>query len=132
MRLIDADALVEAMLEARREETDTVLKLIRFIEKQSTIEPKCADGCIYGWESEECNSCRLLFNPKRGRWIIDRKFGADIMSDEQMVICSECKQGIFWGRQNYCPNCGVKMNDPCEDCQEFSCDYCSEGKKGKK
>lgn len=49
--------------------------------------------------------------PKRGRWIIDRKFGADIMSDEQMVICSECKQGIFWGRQNYCPNCGAKMSN---------------------
>ena len=48
---------------------------------------------------------------KRGRWIIDRKFGNDVMSDEQMVICSECGKGIFWGKQNYCPNCGAKMDE---------------------
>lgn len=46
---------------------------------------------------------------KRGRWIIDREFGNDVMSDEQMVICSVCGKGIFWGKQNYCPNCGSLM-----------------------
>ena len=46
---------------------------------------------------------------KRGRWIIDREFGNDVMSDEQMVICSVCGKGIFWGKQNYCPNCGAYM-----------------------
>ncbi len=39
MRLIDADALIEALLEARHEETETTLKLIRFINKQPTIGP---------------------------------------------------------------------------------------------
>ena len=48
---------------------------------------------------------------KRGRWIIDREFGNDVMSDEQMVICSVCGKGIFWGKQNYCPNCGAKMDE---------------------
>ena len=48
---------------------------------------------------------------KRGRWIVDREFGNDVMSGEQMVICSECGKGIFWGRQNYCPNCGAKMEE---------------------
>ena len=52
---------------------------------------------------------------KRGRWIIDRKFGNDVMSDEQMVICSVCGKGIFWGKQNYCPNCGAKMDEENED-----------------
>ena len=52
---------------------------------------------------------------KRGRWIIDRKFGNDVMSDEQMVICSVCGKGIFWGKQNYCPNCGAKMDEECEN-----------------
>ena len=51
---------------------------------------------------------------RRGRWIIDRAFGNDVMSNEQMVICSECHKGIFWGKQNYCPNCGAKMGvDEC-------------------
>ena len=36
-RLIDAEALIAALLEARREETETTLKLIRFIRKQPTI-----------------------------------------------------------------------------------------------
>ena len=51
---------------------------------------------------------------KRGRWIIDREFGNDVMSDEQMVICSVCGKGIFWGKQNYCPNCGAKMDEVAE------------------
>lgn len=52
---------------------------------------------------------------KRGRWIIDREFGNDVMSDEQMVICSVCGKGIFWGKQNYCPNCGSRMVNEVEE-----------------
>ena len=48
---------------------------------------------------------------RHGRWIIDREFGNDVMSNEQMVICSECGLGIFWGKQPYCPNCGAHMMD---------------------
>lgn len=48
---------------------------------------------------------------KHGHWIIDTKFGADIMSCKQIVICSECYKGIFWGKQNYCPNCGAEMEE---------------------
>lgn len=47
----------------------------------------------------------------RGKWIIDRAFGNDVMSNEQMVICSVCGKGIFWGKQNFCPNCGAKMEE---------------------
>lgn len=45
-----------------------------------------------------------------GEWIVDRAFGNDVMSGEQMVICSVCGKGIFWGKQKYCPNCGAKMD----------------------
>ena len=62
---------------------------------------------------------------KHGRWIIDREFGNDVMSDEQMVICSECGKGIFWGKQNYCPNCGAKM-DGKSKCVECRGGYCEE------
>jgi hypothetical protein len=80
MRLIDADELIERLLESRREETETTLKLERFIKKQPTIEPK----------------------PKRGRWeVVDyeepRRYG-----------CSECKR-LVWHTENYCPCCGAKM-----------------------
>lgn len=46
---------------------------------------------------------------KHGKWIVDRAFGNDVMSNEQMVICSVCHKGIFWGKQDFCPNCGADM-----------------------
>ena len=53
----------------------------------------------------------IVFAPvQHGKWIIDREFGNDVMSGEQMVICSVCQKGIFWGKQNYCPNCGARMD----------------------
>jgi len=52
---------------------------------------------------------------RHGKWIIDRKFGNDVMSNEQMVICSVCGKGIFFGKQNYCPNCGAKMDEVDKD-----------------
>ena len=48
---------------------------------------------------------------KRGRWIVDTAFGNDVMSGEQMVICSVCDKGIMWGKQNFCPNCGALMEN---------------------
>ena len=45
-----------------------------------------------------------------GRWIIDTAFGNDVMSNGRMVLCSECGQGRFTGKTNYCPNCGAKMD----------------------
>lgn len=53
---------------------------------------------------------------KHGHWIIDTKFGADVMSGGQMVICSVCGRGIFYGEQNYCPHCGAKMDGDENDC----------------
>jgi len=47
---------------------------------------------------------------RHGKWIIDREFGNDVMSGERMVICSSCNKGIFWGKQNYCPHCGARMD----------------------
>lgn len=83
MRLIDADELIERLLESRREETETTLKLERFIKKQPTIEPK----------------------PKRGRWIMQR-----VGEHDEYCVCSECgnqtESDEAW---NYCPNCGARM-----------------------
>ena len=89
----------------------------RYINAEEALQSFCAE-CNHTIKCEDCDIKYHLetFVPtadvqeiKRGRWIIDRKFGNDVMSDEQMVICSVCGKGIFWGKQNYCPNCGASM-----------------------
>lgn len=76
----------------------------------SIIEPSCADGCIYGWGSDECEKCRFKCEPKTGQWIPLRKEGC--------YKCSECLAAsrvdyagipsLYW---NYCPRCGAKMEE---------------------
>lgn len=84
MRMIDADELKEALLEARRSETDTSLKLIRLIEEQPTVDRP------------------------RGRWI---KYSPPNPNEDDGVDawdCSEC--GAMVSRPtNYCPTCGARM-----------------------
>lgn len=119
-RLIDAEALIAALLETRREETETTLKLVRFIRKQPTIEPtevrtfvslpepKCADGCIYGWGSDECEKCRFKCEPKRGRWIEKTvKEGSPFFW--RRFYCTACGDWTTHGKSKFCPNCGARM-----------------------
>lgn len=59
-----------------------------------------------------------------GRWIVDRECGNDVMSGEKMVICSVCDKGVFYGKTNYCPNCGADMrgvNNERTICKETNC-----------
>lgn len=116
-RLIDAEALIAALLEARREETETTPKLVRFIRKQPTVvgaemslpEPKCAEGCLYGFGSDECEGCLFTtVKPRRGRWI---------KKEERVWYwyeCSECGESPLFRNgervlSDYCPNCGARM-----------------------
>ena len=69
-----------------------------------------------GWLTYTTESDSVEYAPVRhGRWIIDTKFGADVMSGDQMVICSVCGRGIFWGKQTYCPHCGAMMDEEEQD-----------------
>lgn len=89
------------------------------ISRQATLEALTV--------TEEMDTAELLWllttrindlptaEPKRGRWLRDVP---PIAWD-----CSECS-AIVCHKTSYCPYCGARMNDPCEDCQEFSCDYC--------
>lgn len=47
---------------------------------------------------------------KHGRWIVDQKYGNDVMSGGRMVLCSVCGKGTLDGKHNYCPNCGARMD----------------------
>ena len=78
--------------------------------------PNCGSGEVYvetvtTTEFPELITKENVVEVKHGHWIVDREFGNDVMSGEQMVICSVCGKGIFWGKQNYCPNCGAKMDE---------------------
>lgn len=123
MRLIDADLLIADILESRRSETETVPKLIALINNQPTeawkgveptVEPNCADGCIYGWGSDECEKCK----PKRGRWIIGNKTSVfDLAGVETWAVrmtCSECSFSLNFveghtAQYRFCPQCGARM-----------------------
>ena len=70
------------------------------------------------WQDEEYIKAKIMKQPAvdavpvvHGRWFIDTAFGNDVMSNGRMVLCSECGQGRFTGKTNYCPNCGAKMDE---------------------
>ena len=108
MRLIDADALIEGLLEARHEETETTLKLVRFIRKQPTIEPS-----LVGTQ---------MSLSKRGRWI-RKSEETPYLQGVCKTRCSECGgEPLYISTDEweetyrerltpYCPNCGAKMED---------------------
>ena len=94
--------------------------MVELIDRKRLIKsikalPDCENGysdtydkaCIIGMIEEE----PTVEPVRRGHWIIDRKFGNDVMSGGEMVICSECGEGFFWGKPNYCPNCGTRMDE---------------------
>lgn len=110
MRLIDADPL---MAIGTHEDAYGYVS-VEDIANAPTIEPKCADGCIYGWGSDECEKCRFKCEPKTGHWHITDAYPHN-------VYCSECYTRFaqtHWAvwedgslPRNYCPNCGARMED---------------------
>lgn len=102
MRLIDADELIERLLESRREETETTLKLERFIKKQPTIEPK-----IGRWVEDAATYYAELNN---------RGLGVDEYTpyfvDDIACSCCMAKYSVIDNETQFfkfCPNCGARM-----------------------
>ena len=94
-RYIDADELLRRLSRDKADEGALFVAFVKKVVEMRIDEMPTAD----------------VAEVKHGRWIVDTAFGNDVMSGEQMVICSVCGKGIFWGKQNYCPNCGAKMDD---------------------
>ena len=125
MRLIDADLLIADILEARRSETDTVPKLIVFINNQPTeawkgltptadVMEALEDLARNGSQSRFCK-----YEPKHGKWEDREVFdnASDIVEEWQSERCSECNKYLttpysyYFYHHNYCPYCGARMEE---------------------
>ena len=105
MRLIDADALVEAMTKF-----------------SDAMGEDMTHGIFYTHIAPTINAVPV----RHGNWIEQWR-----TTDTRMLRCSECKMvfNVGNGREgNYCPNCGARMDGtqkkPCDDCQQFDCYGC--------
>ena len=119
-RDLDGSQFAPALLEALA----MAIEVLKCSEIPNCSEPKCADGCIYGWGSSECGHCDYRSEdvlkslppaqPERekGKWIV--------CGDNH--VCSECDEfalcdaydvletGEYQEKlSDFCPNCGADM-----------------------
>ena len=99
MRPIDADALEKKLQEQRELYVEMGMKGAEHL--------LVHDFLRYVWEAPTINHVR------HGKWI-DSSNG---------WMCTSCEMDTSKG-WNYCPNCGAKMERPCDKCQEWDCYGC--------
>lgn len=99
--LISRKALLDDLCEDRGEGT------FEFTESQAEAADKIVRYVTGRIEAQPSAPAAPVVH---GKWIPDTAFGNDIMSNGMAVLCSECGQGLFRGKTNYCPNCGAKMD----------------------
>ena len=119
MRLIDADELIERLLESRREETETTLKLERFIKKQPTIEPKPKRGRWKRQNDKDRKRDTMLIDYDDAVWRIavqlafeaDMEYPGEHNPTEYTDVARAWLKGIptYIIDYRHCPNCGAKL-----------------------
>lgn len=115
--LIYRDKLIKDLLEVRYKEINTIPKLIKFIEKQQTIElPTTAvfNNIKTTLLSNKINTIKVypdgsdvpktFYVERRGRWVKEK-------NRRNHWHCSKCKYviGVMKMDANYCPYCGARM-----------------------
>ena len=141
-RDLDGSQFAPALLEALA----MAIEVLKCSEIPNCSEPKCADGCIYGWGSSECGHCDYRSEePKTGDTIsrkqaidgkisIQRTNGVEMYSDEAVPVeylkalppaHPERERG-YWainpdGYYPYCSECRMEpksgdMTDFCPNC----------------
>ena len=112
MRLIDADALVSALNNGRlKEQTGRAVPFnagvafaLTMVEYAQTIDAY-GEGYKQGRFDAEADMDYLV---RRGHWeVIDAE-------EPRRYGCSECKR-LSWHMENYCPNCGARMDGEQDD-----------------
>ena len=70
-------------------------------------EEMCEGACVYCLDAIKKATEALEREPKRGKWIKDRKFNTRMKT----YVCSNCKHRVWGDREKmpYCPNCGSRM-----------------------
>lgn len=62
------------------------------------------DDCMVYQGPRDTPTIQIEAEPVRhGRWVMNNQYG--------IKCCSECGYGQSIGAENYCPNCGAKMDD---------------------
>lgn len=93
MSLINREELIADLLDARKDETDTIPKLVRFIKAQPTVEPKRGRWIVVEEELNDCDGHRTFY------W-------------RECDSCGARPPKNQWGHEwhsKYCPNCGARM-----------------------
>lgn len=105
MRLIDADALIDAMYHEAFE-TDSDMQ-------------RWDSGCWIRYKMfENAIDNAPTIEPKQGHWVEDVTYGRGALNIERFVRCSECGYVPRYkgepiipttGTMLFCPNCGARM-----------------------
>ena len=110
MRLIDADALKNAMDEHRLNDS-TFYGVFDLIDNAPTIDSLDLDVHIGG---RCCGKRQRLLDELRpkGKWIGDTDYES-FQGSYEAYKCSNCGYSLHWrdysNEYNYCPNCGAQM-----------------------
>ena len=96
--------------------------MAEYIERKALLDELCRDNCERTYDGT-CHNCRMTETVAdfpasdvapvvHGKWL---KYSHSYFGRHQCV-CSECKNDNYWkkyfcyGNENYCPNCGAKMD----------------------
>ena len=113
--LISRSKLIEGLLNARKNETNTIPKLIRFIYeypcespiflskrdiKKILLKDNVKKIKVY---PDDGGAPKVFCLERRGQWIYTVYENGDAE-----ICCSECGEGIY-NKTRYCSNCGARM-----------------------
>ena len=115
MRLIDANALIEALVMWRDNDPHRKIRtlwerlvrktginvLIKVVSVFPTIEAHTEADVISAYNEGVAYGAEQAV--RHGRWIVQDE-------GRTRFMCSECKSKNHRGSDNYCPNCGAKMD----------------------
>ena len=87
---------------ARCDAVDMAIEALSRSEIPNTSEPKCADGCIYGWGSSECGHCDYRSEEPKTGDCISRQAAIDAINkmkiyrplDSDRYVISDCLDKI--------------------------------------
>ena len=105
MRLIDGDALLRKLKTAK----EGSMVAVKHIQEHEVYTAESIALTTFSIVEDVINKVPTIDPMKHGMWVIkehDKDF------PENFARCSICgfPVGRWWGQDNYCPNCGARMD----------------------